>query len=195
MSTGSIRSTESSPGGSVVSVIYSSLKLSIGERSESSDIQETNVLGVAGDEASACLDVLAHQDREQLVGGSGVVEGDLTQHPDRGVHGGFPQLLGIHFAETLVALDAVFLIDLLAGLLPRLQQTVPFPVGVGEFRIAALPLQLVQRRLCQEYVSVLDERSHEPEQQRQQQRRDVLAVDVGVGHQHDLVVTQLGEIE
>jgi hypothetical protein len=42
---------------------------------------------------------------------------------------------------------------------------------------------------------VLDQRLHEPEQQRQQQRADVLAVDVGVGHQHDLVVAQLVEVE
>ena len=42
---------------------------------------------------------------------------------------------------------------------------------------------------------MLDQRAHEPEQQRQQQRADVLAVDVGVGHQHDLVVAQLVEVE
>ena len=41
----------------------------------------------------------------------------------------------------------------------------------------------------------LDERTHEPEQQGEQQRPDVLAVDVGVGHQHDLVVAQLGDVE
>ena len=41
----------------------------------------------------------------------------------------------------------------------------------------------------------LDERAHEPEQQRQQQRPDVLAVDVGVGHQHDLAVAQLVDVE
>src|SRR5271168_940381 len=178
MSTGSIRSTESSPGGSVVSVIYSSFASQVDGVSDSSDIQETNVLGVAGDKASACFDVLAHQDGEQFVGGRGVVQGDLTQHPDRRVHGGFPQLLGIHFTETFVALDAVFLIDLPASLQPRLHQTVPLAVGVGEFWFGALPLQLVQRWLRQEYVSILDQRSHEPEQQRQQQRRDMLAVNV-----------------
>ena len=37
--------------------------------------------------------------------------------------------------------------------------------------------------------------SHVAEQQREQQRGDVLAVDVGIGHQHDLVIAQLGEIE
>ena len=78
---------------------------------------------------------------------------------------------------------------------PAVEQSVAFAVGVGEFRFGALPFQLVQRRLREEDVTVLDQRSHEPEQQRQQQRGDVLAVDVGVGHQHDLVVAQLGEVE
>ena len=58
-----------------------------------------------------------------------------------------------------------------------------------------LPLELVQRRLRQVDVAVLDERPHEAEQQREQQRCDVLAVDVGVGHQHDLVVPQLRDVE
>src|SRR3712207_8448710 len=35
----------------------------------------------------------------------------------------------------------------------------------------------------------------EPEQQGQQQRADVLAVDVGVRHQDDLVVAQLRDVE
>ena len=44
-------------------------------------------------------------------------------------------------------------------------------------------------------MPVLDQRAHEAEQQGQQQGADVLAVDVGVGHQHDLVVAQLGQVE
>ena len=34
-----------------------------------------------------------------------------------------------------------------------------------------------------------DQRAHKSEQQREQQRADVLTVDVGVGHQHEFVVT------
>ena len=41
----------------------------------------------------------------------------------------------------------------------------------------------------------LDQRPHEAEQQREQQRADVLAVDVGVGHQDDLVIAQLRQVE
>ena len=44
-------------------------------------------------------------------------------------------------------------------------------------------------------MAELDQRPHEPEQQRQQQRLDVLTVDVGVGHQDDLVIAQLLDVE
>ena len=42
---------------------------------------------------------------------------------------------------------------------------------------------------------MLDQRLHEPEQQGQQQGADVVAVDVGVGHHHDLVVAHLVDVE
>ena len=41
----------------------------------------------------------------------------------------------------------------------------------------------------------LDDRHHVPEEERQEQGPDVGAIDVGVGHQDDLVVPQLGEVE
>src|SRR3954470_5337586 len=108
MSTGSTRSVAPSSGGSVVSVMCSSLDYEqLGIYLFELNVKETNVFGVSRDEAAARLDVLAHQDGEQLVGGSRVVQGDLAQHPNRRVHRGLPQLLGVHLAETLVALDAV----------------------------------------------------------------------------------------
>src|SRR5512133_3569044 len=79
-----------------------------------SDVEEADVLGVAGDEAAAGLDVLTHEDAEQLVGSRGVVEGDLEQDPGLRVHRGLPQLGRVHLAEALEALDRVVL-DLAAG--------------------------------------------------------------------------------
>src|SRR5688572_27759773 len=68
------------------------------------DVKESNVFGVALDEVAAVLDVLAHQDREDLVGDGGVLEPDLEQGASLGVHGGLPQLVGVHLAEALVPL-------------------------------------------------------------------------------------------
>ena len=54
---------------------------------------------------------------------------------------------------------------------------------------------LVERRLRDIEVAALDQRRHLAEEERQQQRADMRAVDVGVGHQDDLVIAQLGEVE
>jgi hypothetical protein len=58
------------------------------------------------DERPARLDVVAHQRGEDFVGGDGVVDLHLEQAAHGGVHGGFPQLFGVHFAQALVALLA-----------------------------------------------------------------------------------------
>ncbi len=62
-----------------------------------------------------------------------------------------------------------------------------------DFRPAAG--DLVERRLGDQQVAVLDQFGHLAVEEGQQQRADVRAVDVGVGHDHDLVIAQLGEVE
>ena len=56
-------------------------------------------------------------------------------------------------------------------------------------------LDLVQRRLRDVDVARVDEALHVPEQEGQDQRPDVRAVDVGVGHHDQPVVARLLEIE
>src|SRR4249920_1262538 len=149
MSTGSVRSPPLPAGkaGSRVSVTKSSFRAA-------SDVEEANVLGVAGDERATRLDVLTHQDREQLIGGGGVVQRDLQEHPVGRVHRGLPQLRGVHLAEALVAPDALFLGQLLARLTTRLDEALQLAIGVGELRLGAPtpPLDLVERRLREEDV-------------------------------------------
>src|SRR4051812_9246308 len=117
MSTGSTRSCEPS-GGRVTSVTWVPLLLvvrpvvrpvsyGLSRRPQlvrypgMSDIEEANILGVALDERTPRLDVLAHEHGEQLVRLRRVVEGHLQQHPVGRVHGGIPQLGGVHLPETL----------------------------------------------------------------------------------------------
>ena len=57
------------------------------------------------------------------------------------------------------------------------------------------PAQAIQRRLGKVDIAGLDQRLHEAEKQRQQQGPDVHAVDIGVGHQHDLVIARLLDVE
>ncbi len=49
----------------------------------------------------------------------------------------------------------------------------------------------VERRLRDVEMAALDELAHLAEEERQQQRADMRPVDVGVGHQNDLVIAQL----
>ena len=53
----------------------------------------------------------------------------------------------------------------------------------------------VERRLRDVEVAALDELRHLPVEEREEQRPDVAAVDVGVGHQDDLVVAELLDVE
>src|SRR5215218_3486277 len=62
---------------------------------------DEGVLSVLLDELPAGLHILPHQDGEHPVGRRGVLEGHLAQDPGVRVHGGLPQLLGIHLTETL----------------------------------------------------------------------------------------------
>src|SRR6185295_14853187 len=48
------------------------------------------------DERAARLDFVAHQLGEDLVGGDAVLDLHLEQAPHAGIHGGLPELLGIH---------------------------------------------------------------------------------------------------
>ena len=66
-----------------------------------SDIQEAHVRCVALDEGAPLLDVVAHEDREGLIGVGGLIQGDLFEDPGGRVHGGLPQLVVVHLTQTL----------------------------------------------------------------------------------------------
>src|SRR5690606_36478437 len=70
-----------------------------------SDVEEANVLRIALDEGPALLDVLPHEEREDLISASRVLQGDPQHQALVGVHRGLPQLVGVHLTETLVTLD------------------------------------------------------------------------------------------
>src|SRR5690606_2671321 len=70
-----------------------------------SDVEEADVLGVPLDERATLIDVLAHEDREDLVGHRGVGQCDLAQQTALRIHRGLPQFAGVHLAQTLVPLD------------------------------------------------------------------------------------------
>src|SRR5882724_10414211 len=67
--------------------------------------QVGDVEGVLLDELATRLDGVTHQDREHLVGADRILHGDLEERPRLRIHRRFPELLGVHLAEPLVALE------------------------------------------------------------------------------------------
>ena len=52
------------------------------------------------------LDLVAHQHGEHAIGFNGIVNLHTQQTAHSGVHGGFPQLRGVHLAQAFVTLTA-----------------------------------------------------------------------------------------
>ena len=76
-----------------------------------------------------------------------------------------------------------------------LDQVVLERAFVLEILLGRAALDLVERRLGDVDVAAIDQLAHLAVEEGQQQRADVGAVDVGVGHDDDLVVAQLVDVE
>src|SRR3954452_8676002 len=109
---------------------------------------------------------------------------DLDQAAACGVHGGFLELVGVHFAEALEAAD----FDLLALELGRFELgAVGVVAGVEGLGAGG---QAIERWLGEEEVTAAHQLRHFLEEEGHQQGRDVGAVDVGVGHDDDTLVAE-----
>src|SRR5438477_4066927 len=156
-------------------------------RKERLDVQVAHGFGVRLDEAFARIHLGAHQDVEDLVGLDGILDLDSEEHAVLRVHGGLPELLGIHLAETLVARDLRFSVHL-----RQLAVLLFLGVGVAD-RLAAR--DLVKRRLRDVEVLTGDHLRHVAEEKCEQQGADVRAINVSVGHDQDMVISQLSNIK
>src|SRR5438067_6275257 len=94
-------------------------------------IQVSDAEGVGLDEFAAGFDEVAHQGREGLLGVVLMVDPDLQQGARLGIQGRLPELLRVHLAEALVAVD---LDAAPAQLHDRLDQ--PRRAGDPEFPVA-----------------------------------------------------------
>ena len=75
-------------------------------------------MSVALDVLAPVLHLVAHELANRTLCGGGVVDGHALQDAGARVHGGGGQLLGVHLAQALVALDgvrALLLLDLAVG--------------------------------------------------------------------------------
>ena len=118
----------------------------------------------------------------------GVLEVHFEHGAGRWIHGGFPELFGVHFAEALVALDA----DVVAADLVELGVHFVIAVGVP----VLLPLSdEVEGGLGDVDAAVFNEGLHVAVEEGEEEGADVSTVDVGIRHDDDFAVAALGEVE
>src|SRR3990172_6832807 len=151
------------------------------------DVQAGLVV-VALDEVLAGGHFLAHELREHAVGGHRVLYMDLEHDAPGGVHRRLPELLGVHLAQTLVALNGHL------AVLEAADVGVLLLIVVQPASLLAM-LDAVQRRLGDVEVTALDQLAHVAEEEGEGEGADVGAVHVGVGHNDDAVVAELGGVE
>src|SRR4029079_16910803 len=111
-----------------------------------SDVKVLHLACLALDEVLARTDLLAHQHRADLVGQPAIIAVDLEERPRLGVHRRLPELVGVHLAEALEALngqilDVEVLDDLVAlllalGVFRDLARTDPVERRLGDVEIA-----------------------------------------------------------
>ena len=65
------------------------------------------------DKGTARLDLVTHQGNEHFVGGNGVFDTYLQKAAHGRIHRRFPQLFGVHLAQTFIPLDAHTLLHVL----------------------------------------------------------------------------------
>src|SRR6476661_1419439 len=153
-----------------------------------SDVKVLYLAGLGLDELLARRDLLAHEHREDLVRARGVVSIDAEKRPRLRVHRRLPELVGIHLAETLEALDREVLdVELLDDPIALL-----FGLRVARLLAGADP---VQRRLRDVEVAVLDHLGHVPVEEGEEERPDVSPIHIRVGHDDDPVISQLRGVE
>ena len=154
-----------------------------------SDVEILGEFCVGDDEIAARLHVVAHQVGESLLRFGGIGDGDADHLPGLGVHCRLPKLLRVHLSQAFVALEGI------AGLQPKLLlQHLELRVVISVIG-RAFVIDFIQRRLGDVDVASVDEGAHKAVEEGQKQDADVVAVDIGIGHDDDLMIADLADVE
>ena len=143
------------------------------------------------DEVTARRYIFSHKHREGTLCFSGILDRDLTEKSLFRIHSSALQLLCTHLSETFVTLHEHTLFRALSELegsflALRLCPAVDLLLAL---------LHKIEWRSGQIYVSVLDQVDHITEEECQDEGGDVASVDIGIGHNDDLMITQLAEVQ
>ena len=145
-------------------------------------------LAVLGDMALAARLVVAQQQVEHGLHLGDVLGLHLDQTTRLGVHGGEPHHVRIVLTKTLGAVDGALLVANL------LEDAVLLELGVGKVGLL-FAVDLVERRLGDIHVALVDKRGHQAVEHGEHERADVITVDVGVRTDDDLVPVEVVQVK
>ena len=111
----------------------------------------------------------------------------LLQHAVFRIHGGFPQLFRVHFTQTFVALGVYCVFRTAAVSVDELLALLVCPAILFRLAFGAK----VKGRSGDVQATLLDNLREVAEEKRHNQRVNVRTIDVGIGHDDNLLVAQL----
>ena len=145
-------------------------------------------LAVLGDVTLAARLVVTQQQVEHGLHLGDVLGFYLDQAARLGVHGGEPHHVRIVLTKTLGAVDRALLVANL------LEDAVLLELGVGKVGLL-FAVDLVERRLGDIHVALVDKRGHQAIEHGEHKRADVITVDVGVRTDDDLVPVEVVQVK
>ena len=145
-------------------------------------------LAVLGDMALAACLVVAQQKVEHGFHLGDVFGLHLDQATCLGVHGGEPHHVRVVLTKTLGAVDGALLVANL------LEDAVLLELGVGKVGLL-FAVDLVERRLGDIDVALVDKRGYQAIEHGEHERADVITVDVGVRADDDLVPVEVVQVK
>ena len=143
------------------------------------------------DEVFTLLNLIAHKVRDRAISCKSIIDGYLKENAVLWLHSGCPKLLWIHLTKTLVALNGVLGVVLILLCLKS-----KFFIGIDVFTVLfTLWLNLIQRRLSNVYITCVNHWLHITIEEGKQKNSNVRAVNIGIGHDDNLVITSLLNIK
>ena len=132
--------------------------------------------------------IIAHEESRDFGCHTRILYLNLLKQSSFGIECGLPQLFRIHLTETFVSLKR-------ERSLMNLAVFFQSHIIIEVLLFASGRNCLVQRRHGYIYMAFIDEFRHESVEKGKEQRCDMRTVDIGIGHDNDLVIAKPGDIE
>ena len=117
----------------------------------------------------------------------------MLEHTVLGIHCGFPKLLGVHLTETFISLEHHTVAVAVAMLVDETLHLLLIPCIFLHF-LFTLGAALVKRRSGYVKITIVDNRANLTVEESHKKGGDMGAVDIGIGHDYDLVITELAHV-